>query len=666
MNCDVASERLIELVYDELSEDARRALQSHLAECSACRRELARLRFARSVLAESFAGEPEAGRFDPTAAGASAGKDGARPPARRRAARLIRGPRRWLGAVAAVAAAAAILLAIWVLQEMAVRPAAARMRPVEIERVNVSLTVLSKPEGWRERGGTAQRLVPVQFEVQTAEVQPAFYRGYDPPWPGMALVRDHRLVRHLKRGHNRVRFREVPSAILPDSVRLRSLHRPGGLKILEQNYQYDLASAAAVLKRHVGEPVTAVFKDGRTVSGTLLSFDDRTLVVRPDGEGPRNVTREKLRGIALAKLPEGLLTRPTLVWDLENLADARQQFEVAYLTHGLTWRADYVLKLRPAQPGAVRALRKAAGAKQGKAREEAPIPDIVDTADLVGYATVENTSGVTFRDAQLKLLAGDVNIIRQRLVAPTLFGRTEAIRARGGAPPVMTEKAFFEYHLYTVTRPTTIRDRETKQLEMVSGAGVKLARGYVYNRRAHATAVRVVSELMNSEANGLGKPLPKGVVRLYAPDPTGAQTFVANTTIDHTPKDEKLRLPWGHAFDIVCSAKRTEYERRGSDRSEKWRYQLRNHKPHGVNVTVIAHVPRSTYRAECSHKWHVREVGLVEIDVPVPADSAAEVTFAYRWDSRSGGGLRSPHDKRVAAQRGGAHTDRPSPKGNRS
>jgi len=197
-----------------------------------------------------------------------------------------------------------------------------------------------------------------------------------------------------------------------------------------------------------------------------------------------------------------------------------------------------------------------------------------------------------------------------------------------------------------VTRPTTLRDAETKQLEMVSGSGLKLTRGYVYNPAVHKTAVRVVSELMNSEANGLGKPLPKGVVRLYAPDPTGVQTYVSKTTIDHTPKDEKLRLPWGYAFDIACSARDVDYRRRGNDHSRTWVGQIRNHKDHDVNVTVQLRVPKSTYRGECKDfPWHVRQVGLVEIDVPVRADQAADVTFAYKWNPRSGGGLTSPHDK---------------------
>ena len=617
MNCHTAREHLIDLIYGELTDGDRRALEGHLATCRDCRDELDRLRLARSALAESLADEPAAEfRLPPAAA----------PPLRRL---------RTLGPAAA--AAAAVVLGVWLLHDATTPTASAQAGPAEIRRLAVSVTILSRPEGWgrflydeQAAQVPAVNVAMSQTLVQVQTERPVW--GWrQPVWPGMALVRDRRIVRRLPRGPTRIRFADVPSGILPDTVRLRSLDAPGGLAVLEQNYQYDLASAAAVLARHVDEPLTAVFKDGRAVAGELLSFDAAALVVRPPGAGPRTLARQDLRQITFAALPEGLLSRPTLVWELDNRAAARQRFEVAYLTHGLNWRADYVLKLHPAR------VPPAGG----------QIANPTDTADLVGYATVTNHSGVTYEGAQLKLMAGDVNLIKPPTRLHTWhFESFSLYGAMGGARPVMTEKSFFEYHLYTVTRPTTIRHAETKQLEMVSGRGLKLSRGYVYDRRVNRTAARVVSELKNTKANGLGKPLPKGVVRLYAPDPEGLQTFVAKTTIDHTPKGEKLRLPWGYAFDIACSARRMHYERSGADRREVWRYDIRNHKDHDVNVTVMAAVPKSTRRAACEgFRWHVREVGKVEIDVPVRANRAAAVTFEFRWNPESGGGLTSPHDK---------------------
>jgi len=637
MNCDAVREKLIDLVYDELPAAERPAVEEHLSACPACREELEALRFARSAVAEHAAGEPAPAYFD-----VAAGRAVPVPTAMA----AVPSSRRWLPAAAAVAAAAVLAVGVWVVHNAFVGTAVAEAGPVVIERLGVSLTILSQPEGWQDSpyDQTAMQQADVQMRQTERSVQtfyvPAQRGGGRPVWRGLALVRDQRLIRRLPAGVSRVRFTNVPSGILPDSVRLRSLDRPDAMSILEQNYQYDLASAEAVLRKHIDKPIRVVFKDDRTVEGTLLSFDGGTLVIRPEGAGPRNVSRKDIRGVTFAKLPKGLLSRPTLVWELVNRAATRQQFEVAYLTGGLQWRADYVLKLRP---GRMRAE---------KARGEG-IADIIDLADLVGYATVNNFSGVTYKDAQLKLMAGDVNLIKppggvRRL--DRLGGRARAFADSGRA--VMTEKSFFEYHLYTVTRPTTIRNAETKQLEMVSGSGLKLSRGYVYNPNANKTAARVVSELMNSKANGLGKPLPKGVIRLYAPDPTGFQTYVAKTTIDHTPTDEKLRLPWGHAFDIVCSAKRTHYTRRGTDQEATWQYQIRNHKDYDVNVTVMVTVPNSTYTATCNgYLWHVRQVGLVEIDVPVEADKVVDVSFTYKWDPTSGGGLSSPHDGKKSDRR---------------
>ena len=611
MNCQQAREQLIDLVYGELGEADRRTVLEHVDGCPACRAELADLRLARTAVARHRADEPaEVGRLWVV---------GGRAPFLRRL----------LAPAAAAAAVVVIGLAVWMLHETTI-PAAGAAEPVEIKRLGVSLTILSEPAE-----GAWSQPAPFQSSQEQRGFRPSsprFRRG----WRGMALVRDQRIIRRLKQGRTEVRFSGVPAGILPDTVRLRSLDSPEAMTILEQNYQYDLASAAAVLKRYVDRPVTAVFKDGQAVTGSLLSFDDAALVLQPPGEGPRNISRERLRAITLAELPEGLLTKPTLVWLLQNRAAAEQEFEVAYLTAGLTWRVDYVLKLRPGR------------AERGNVNESAaggPLPGVEDTADLVGYATVTNNSGVTYQDAQLKLLAGDVNLIQPPSPAvgfDTYWGFKGQAHAKVRG---FQEKSFFEYHLYTLGRPTTIRDAETKQIELVSGAGLKLKRAYVYDRQGNPTAARVVSELTNSEANGLGKPLPKGVLRLYAPNAEGVETYAARTTIDHTPKDEKIRLPWGYAFDIACSFTETDRGREGRGRYRTWQYEIRNHKDYAETVTVLARVPKTTYQARCDRPWHVREVGLVEIDVPVEANSAATATFTHSYSGSDGGGLESPYDR---------------------
>jgi len=599
MNCEQAQDMMIAWVYDELPTDQIPDIQAHLATCDACRAELADLRAARAAIAGALAREPAVPIADL--------------PTRRK-------PIRWRRILAPLAAAAALVVGIMLLLEIGTGPVVAAIGPPIIERTDISLTVLSQPEGWQDAVG-----------------QPKARLYYRPTWRGLAMVRDRRLIRRLPEGVSRISFADVPADIRPDSVRLRSLTRPGGLCVLEQNYQYDLATADAVLKRYIDRDVTALAKDANAdpVTGVLLSFDRRSLVIRPAGTGPRTLARAELQSIHLAKLPDGLRSTPTLQWELENRDESRQNFEVAYLTEGLSWRADYVLKLARLDISA-------------DANEDGGIPAILDAADLVGYATVKNHSGVTFKNAQLKLLAGDVNLIPPDFVSPVV-GYIEKVAEDESAEacsPTMTEKAFFEHHLYTVSRPTTLRDRETKQIEMVSGQDVSLTRGYVYTAGHKINAPRVVSEMVNSEANGLGKPLPKGVMRLYAPGPDGETTYVAQTTIDHTPRDEKLRLQWGHAFDIACSAIQTNQRRNGYDHTHTCRVDIRNHKDRDVTVTVRVRVPASTYRFECKDfDWHVREVGIVEISVPAVAGHPVSASYTFQYNPRSGGGLKSPHDQ---------------------
>jgi hypothetical protein len=635
MNCKEAGEMLMDLLDGQLDPPSRQSLLAHLAGCQGCAGEYAMLRRARRAMELLAAKEPP--MMTLTLPSEPARAAGGAAPVRRL----------WRPAAAAACLAAACAAAVLLLpHEKTITTAVGMDAPVEITRTGVSLTILSRPPEWDRQGD-----MPVaQGQQWTQKLNAAGIVGdwsgqingpgqftYLQAWPGLALVRDQRVIRNLQRGQAEVRFADVPAGIWPDSVRLRCLDDDPPMKILEQNYQYDLASAAAVLAKHVGKGLTVLFKDGQSVSGTLLSFDGGTLVIQPTGQGPRNIARRELAAVMFAELPQGLLSTPTLLWRLANPARRTQrQFEVAYLTTGLTWRADYVLRLHPAG-------KAPAGEADPNGADQSAI---IDRADLVGYATIVNNSGVTFQDAQLKLMAGDVNLLIRPspVIKYNRFGRGGDTR-NNEPPNQMVEKSFFEYHLYTLMRPTTIADKETKQLEMVSGAGLAMRRGYIYDPAANPTAALVVSEMENTEANGLGKPLPKGVVRLYAPDPEGVQTYVAQTTIDHTPVKEKLRLPWGHAFDIACSWREVDAKHAGTDHHITAECSLRNHKDRPVTVTVIVHVPAGTYQAQCKLPWHVREVGLVEVPVNIPAGAQTKFTFSYKFNNLSGGGLRSPYDQ---------------------
>lgn len=611
LDCLQARERLLDLVYGELPPAKGKELTAHLDACPVCAEELKALRFARRAMSRMLEEKPAESKL----AGASLA---ARPRKRLAFWRLF------LPGAAAAALITVPLLLFW--HKTAPPPAVAENAPVEIRRTSVSLTILSQPA----EGGQEPLVANAPFQqalTQRTMAIPSY------AWGGLALVRDQRVIRHLPEGLSPIAFADVPAGIQPESVRLRSLDSPNGLKILEQNYQYDLASATAVLNRYIDQNVTVTFKDCekcQPVSGVLLSFDDRTLVLRPQGQGPRNIERSQVKAIGFRKLPKGLRATPTLLWQVDNRGPAVQQFEVAYLTAGLSWRADYVLKLHP-RPGK---------SESRNSKSET----IIDTADLVGYATVTNNSGVRYDSAKLKLMAGDVNLIKPHQ-AWRMSVNWEVDDDLYFGLKTFAEKTFFEYHLYTLGRATTVADAETKQIELVSGSGLRMSRGYVYDPEDNPTAARVVSEFENTEANGLGKPLPKGVVRLYAPDDEGQDAFVSQVQIDHTPVKEKLRLPWGYAFDIACTTTDQREHNSGPEHSLRKVFEVRNHKAVPVTVTVLAHVPETTYKAACKQRWHVREVGLVEIELPVAANAAATATLDYSWNDVSGGGLKAPEEE---------------------
>ena len=266
MNCEKVHDKLIDLVYDELSGADAAAVTDHLDRCPDCRTELDLLRRGRTAMAAYRASEPSS---------AVTALDQLPTDAPRR--RLIR----WPFAAAGLAAAALALIAMWLVQ-VVTPPALAG--EIEIKRLNVSLTILSEPADWPKYasyGGAQQIRLPI------AQTERAVQRPYQAPlrvgWQGLALVRDERMVRHLPRGRSKVTFTHVPSRILPDTVRLQTLAAKGDLTILEQNYQYDLASTWAVLHKHLDKPVTAIFKGGPSIASCIspvaLSLKMRLLLL---------------------------------------------------------------------------------------------------------------------------------------------------------------------------------------------------------------------------------------------------------------------------------------------------------------------------------------------------------------------------------------------------
>jgi hypothetical protein len=438
---------------------------------------------------------------------------------------------------------------------------------------------------------------------------------------GTALVRDRRQFT-LSEGINEIAFSDVAASIDPTSVLFRSISRPQGTSVLEQNYEFDLVGAQALLEKYLDQEINVLTKDGHEYHGKLLS--GRGDIILQDAAGGVVVVKiDNVQDFSFPELPEGLRTRPTLVWRLQADQAGAQDVEVTYLTGGMSWQADYVLLLTP---------------------DETRI-------DLDGWITLSNTSGASFRDAQLKLVAGDLNRVAQAGYAADKIYLEEA--AAPTATPV-EQREFFEYHLYEVPRPVTVRDSETKQIEFVSAAGVAAAKFFVYDGAqcysnpwycayygypqtdpSYGIASNAkVMVMVEFDTEDVDADLPSGRVRVYQQDIDDAALLIGEDTIDHTPKGEQVRLYVGDAFDIVGERVQTDF-RTPNDHTleETFKITLRNHKDEAVDVRVVEHLFRwSEWRIlESSAEYTKTDSSTIEFEAHLAANGEKTLTYTVRY-----------------------------------
>lgn len=429
---------------------------------------------------------------------------------------------------------------------------------------------------------------------------------------GIGLVKDVRTL-DLQDGRQTIRFTDVAALIDPTSVHFSALADPESVAILEQNYQFDLVDSARLLSKYLGKEITIVRYDesGKVVSrdkATLLSTSGPSVGVAQVGD---KIVLNPAGTVELPELPEGLIVKPTLLWDLVTKKAGPTKCEVSYITQGLSWTADYVLVVNVTDSG----------------------------GDMNGWVTLTNGSGATYKDAKLKLIAGDVAVAQP----PMPQMRAMAGPAGGAGPQGMVEKPFFEYHMYTLPRTTTVADRETKQVLLMSAPGIKLKKLYIFDPteawrfsgQDPDKKVAVKLEVKNSEDQGLGMPLPKGRVRVFRADDEGSLQFIGEDNIDHTPRDETVRLYVGNAFDLVGELTQTNHEVLG-DRANRdtYRVSLRNHKKdEAVSITHVAHTWGDWKITQATAEWAKKDAYTAEFTVDVPADGETEFTYTIerRW-----------------------------------
>ncbi|MEZ5338980.1 MAG: DUF4139 domain-containing protein [bacterium] len=414
----------------------------------------------------------------------------------------------------------------------------------------------------------------------------------------LALVKEKRSF-NLANGRQQFTLDNVSGRLNPSTVHLAF---PEGVEfeLLEQNFDYDLVNMDKMLEKFIGRELTLIDDYNKTEQRVTLLSTAGGRVVR-DASG-QILLNPPGRVVLPAGSADELLLRPTLSWDLWSGSSGTQTGEISYLSGGLDWKADYVVML-----------------------------NADDTAaDIEGWVTLTNNSGTTFENANLKLVAGDVNRAQEYDEMPMDGEFERYAMAQEAAPGGFEEESFFEYHLYDLQRPTTIRNSQQKQIGLLTAAGVGTEKLFVFDGR-YGGDVSVKVQFENSEENNMGMPLPKGIVRVFKADSKGQAQFVGEDRIDHTPRDEDVRLTIGNAFDIKGETVKQDYKDIGSGYTETWEITLKNHKEsEDVTVTVPFAIWGDWDILSASTDYVKKDANTAEFRVDVPADGETKFTFQYR------------------------------------
>ncbi|MFA5859373.1 MAG: DUF4139 domain-containing protein [Elusimicrobiota bacterium] len=420
----------------------------------------------------------------------------------------------------------------------------------------------------------------------------------------LGLVKDLRKL-NLPVGTGELRFSDVASGIMPVTVRAKSLNLPTDFNVIEQNFEYDLINSKKLLDKYIGKKIKIItwneFQDRKTVTEAELLSNNDGPIYKINDEIYLGYPGYKV----VPDLPENFVAKPTLMWLYNNKTASIHNIEVSYLTSGISWKADYVLTLNKDDT----------------------------SADLAGWVTVDNRSGAMYKDATLKLVAGEVNRVNDNDRDMVAFAGYSKMKAASMPAPQFEEKEFFEYHIYDLQRKTTIKNNQTKQVSLLEAMdvgtkkeyltyGQRYYRGY-HNDDTQKQPVNVYVSLKNNKESNLGMPLPAGTVRLYKKDSAGSLQFVGEDSIKHTPKDEDVRLRVGEAFDIVCERKLVDYKEISSRQHEyEWEVTIRNRKENtDINVGIIEPVYGTWEIISKSHPFKKHDAFTLRFDVVVTKET---------------------------------------------
>ncbi|MGE5430655.1 MAG: DUF4139 domain-containing protein [Syntrophomonadaceae bacterium] len=420
----------------------------------------------------------------------------------------------------------------------------------------------------------------------------------------LGVIRDVRPI-HINSGRSEISIRNVAQQIDPTSVHIKLQG-----DVLEQNYQYDLVSMEKILQKYLDQNVQLIGEKDELLEGKLLSAQGTQVVLQKKDGGLIMLPNAEKYRISVGSLPEGLITRPTLVWTVNSPSSKDQDVEISYQTLGMNWHAEYVAVLNEN-----------------------------DTRlSLNSWVSIENQSGTSYKNAALKLVAGNLNLISQRQPAP-LF-RKDINEMAAATVQQFQEREFFEYHIYDLERPATLNNNETKQISLFQADNINVTKKYLfksgfpyysYGPQGQKPKVAVAVEFENTQKNNLGMPIPAGKVRVYKSDGKTVE-FVGEDMVDHTPKDETIKLKIGDAFDIVAEETQTENVRISDKVYEQaFEIKLRNRKKEDITVEVERFLGLNWEILSSSINFQKKDAQTVTFKVPVKKNEETVLKFRVRF-----------------------------------
>mgnify|MGYP000844959933 FL=1 len=429
----------------------------------------------------------------------------------------------------------------------------------------------------------------------------------------IALIREVREV-VLDAGKQIIKLTDIPSKINPTSVQLNALTDPDSFSVLEQYYKYEPLNSSTLLNKYLGEEIRILTRDGNLYEGYLSNYDvNQIILVKDKKAGPVYVIeRSDIVSIEFPQIPEGLATEPALVCYVESKDAGSKLIELSYLTQDINWSTNYV----------------------------ANISQDEEYLSLNGWVTVENRSGASYESGKLKLIAGEINLEREE------YDRADTLKALvAESAPQFEEAGLFEYHIYTLGRGVTLEDNQTKQISLLNAQGIPIEkifiyegaayRGYYYDNwrnQSYNPDVSVYIEFDNRDEYGLGIPLPKGKVRVYIADEDDILQFIGEDSINHTPRDEKIRLSLGSAFDIVGERKIVDHKKISNTiYQDTYEITLKNHREEPAKIKVIERQWGDWKVLKSNSDYTKIDAYNIEFNVEVPENDEVKIVYTAEY-----------------------------------